>query len=151
MLEVVSATLAHAEAVAANINPADRDEVWASTFSTPLEALKMGMQVSRDIRAVLADGEPICMFGCAEPTMLSSIGTPWLLGTVALPKHARGFLRGSRVYFEKMKQEHGALVNYVDARHTNAVRWLAWLGFTIEPAKPYGAAQLPFHRFHAVA
>jgi hypothetical protein len=37
--------------------------------------------------------------------------------------------------------------NYVDARHARSIRWLKWLGFTIEEARPMGFAGLPFHPF----
>ena len=39
------------------------------------------------------------------------------------------------------------MFNYVDARHTDAIRWLKWLGFTLHPATPYGPFDLPFHKF----
>ena len=29
-----------------------------------------------------------------------------------------------------------------------SIRWLAWLGFAIDPPQPYGFLGLPFHRFH---
>ena len=150
MIEVVPATLAHAEALAPRMGAADAAEIWAATFSYPIDSLTLGVEVSRDPKAALVDGEVLCMFGCAPPSPLGRTATPWLLGSVDLPKHARGFLRGSRLYFSRWRQEYEILANYVDARHSHAIRWLAWLGFSIEPARPYGVARLPFHRFSVI-
>lgn len=62
----------------------------------------------------------------------------------------RGFLRGSKAVLLEMLQRHQVLVNYVDARNVSAIRWLAWLGFTIDSAVPYGVQGLPFHKFHMI-
>ncbi len=43
------------------------------------------------------------------------------------------------------------LRNHVDARNSQAIRWLGWLGFTLKPAVPYGVARLPFHPFERSA
>lgn len=146
----VAATQEHADHIAANMNEADVAEIWASSRMTPHLALTMAV-VSRDTRVGLADGVPICMFGCQAPSLLSDVAVPWLLGSKDISKHGRRFLRESKVYFAEMTKKHGVLVNYVDVRHKVAVRWLAWLGFTLEPAYPHGPDKLPFHRFYAVS
>ena len=48
----------------------------------------------------------------------------------------------------QMVMHYRLLQNHVDARNTEAVRWLGWLGFEMDPALPFGPDQLPFHRFH---
>ena len=147
--QIVAATQAHIVELAVTMGQADRDEIWAASRSVPLQSLERAVRVSRDPQAGLANGRVICIFGVKEPTALSTTATPWLLGSEELPLHARRFLRLSRIYFADWLERYGALVNYVDVRHTAAIRWLAWLGFSFEPAKPFGVAQLPFHRFHA--
>ena len=44
-------------------------------------------------------------------------------------------------------KDYSLLINFVDARHGVAIRWLKWLGFKVFPAKPFGPDKLPFHRF----
>jgi hypothetical protein len=139
-----SETLAY---IAEHMSKADREEVWAASHSTPLEALQKSMDGSSKAWVGLADGVPFCAFGVASSTLLSDVGVPWLLGTEDVPKHARVFLRVSKSYIHEQARWHKLLVNYVDARHARAVKWLRWLGFTMYPAEPFGPDQVPFHRF----
>jgi hypothetical protein len=145
--EIVPATFCHKIELARHMGAADVAEAWASHHARPFDALLMSAKGSRDTRAALADGRVICMFGVSQPTALSSIGNPWMLGAEDLPRHARAFLRGSRVWMQEQLNLYGTLSNFVDARNVVAIRWLRWLGFTIEEARPFGADRLPFHRF----
>ena len=142
------AELADAQVVVDNINPADRDELLAMGFFHVQSALERGIMVSRDPKAGCANGEVKCLFGVVPPTALSWIATPWLIGTVDLKQHGTRFLRESRVYFDEWKQAYEELANYVDVRHTAAIRWLKWLGFQMDEPKPFGPQQLPFMRFY---
>ena len=147
---IVPAEPVHAVRLARNLNPADRAEIEAASGADPYLVILNGMRVSPDTRTGLADGKVVCMFGCVPPrSLFQYAATPWLLGTPLIKKHARRFLLESRVYFEQMKQQHKLLVNYVDVRHTDAQRWLSWMGFTLDPPKPHGVLQLPFRRFEA--
>lgn len=149
--EVVKAEPWHYEFVAAFMREDDVAEVWASSHRSPEEALKLSALASRDTaRAGLVDGIPACVFGVGQATILSLKGSPWLLGTDELPKHARAFLRMSKAYVERIRQEYHLLENYVDARNKHAIRWLKWLGFEFEEAKPFGPDRVPFHRFFMV-
>jgi hypothetical protein len=144
---VVPATEAHARELAANMREEDAAECWAVAHHTPLQALFTSLKASRRPLAGLADDTVLCMFGVLEPALVCGIGAPWFLSSKDLPKHARAFLRFSRVWAERLAHEHSFLVNHVDARHTAAVRWVQWLGFTIDPAEPSGPDRVPFHRF----
>ena len=95
----------------------------------------------------MADGEPICIFGVSSASPLSRSGIP-VDGRHRTPGPA-GFrvLRRSRNVVHDMLSRYDELYNYVDARNTQAIRWLRWLGFTIMDTEPYGLCGLPFHRF----
>jgi hypothetical protein len=47
----------------------------------------------------------------------------------------------------RMRAAYPQLENHVDARNRRALRWLGWLGFTIEAPAPWGVEGRPFHRF----
>ena len=143
--EIVLPTPAHVAELAQTIRSADVEEVWAMTHQTPRQALQQA--VTRQTRTGLADGEVLCIFGVHSPTVLGMTGVPWMLSSDALPKHARAFLRGSVEWIEMIRHQYSLLVNYVDARNLMAIRWLKWLGFELQEPVPYGAEQLPFHRF----
>lgn len=145
---VVHAAPEHAAWVAEHMRAADVAEVWAGWRHTPRQAVERSLAVSRDASyAGLADNVPFCVFGVGVATALSSVGSPWLLGTDDLPRHAEAFLRGSRAFVGHARNEYSRLENYVDARNAVAVRWLRWLGFTVEEAVPFGPDRLPFHKF----
>lgn len=144
---VVPATQVHIEELAQTMRQADRDEVWAAAHLSPYMALKLSFESSSNASTGLVDSRVLCMFGVATTSIVSDIGVPWLLGSEELPKHARAFLRRNRPYIRSVNAEYKLLVNYVDARHTEVVRWLKWLGFKLDPAKPFGPDQVPFHRF----
>ena len=107
--------------------------------------MEIGMARGEECRTLLADGIPLCMFGITPIT--SAVGLPWMVGTLDLESHRRFVLESSRPILEAFLDHWPYLVNWVDARNRKAVRWLAWLGFTVHPAKPHGMQGLPFHMF----
>lgn len=146
--EIVPATLTHAEELSRTMREADAREAWAAGRLSPAEAVLTSIDASRDARAGLANGRVACIFGVGEWSVLGLLGVPWLLTSDEMPKHARRFLRGSREYLDEIRQQYRVLRNHVDARNTEAVRWLGWLGFEIDSPESFGPDQLPFHCFH---
>jgi hypothetical protein len=146
--EIVTASQADLDLIARNMSRADADEVWATARLSPSAALAASAKVSRDTFVGLADGVPICAFGVGQRTILDDVGVPWLLGTPEISKHARAFLTLSKEWVEREAEHYSRLENWVDARHTRAVKWLKWLGFAVDDPQPYGVEGVPFHRFH---
>lgn len=142
------ASPADLERIAANMDPADAAEVWATAHLRPDQALLKSSSVSRETYVGKVRGEAICAFGIGQRTLLDHIGVPWLLGTPEIREHARVFLRVSKRWVEIEARRFTTLENFVDSRHTRAVKWLRWLGFAIEPAQPFGPDGVPFHHFH---
>lgn len=147
VIDVIPATVEHARALAPRMRAADAAEVWASGRLTPLEALERSLALSPLAWAGTVDGEPACVFGAASTSLLGGDGVPWLLGSDAIERHQRAFLRRNREYVRQMQAAFPTLRNMVDARNATSIRWLRWLGFTIEPAVPFGPFGLPFHPF----
>lgn len=145
---IVPATVEHALYLIPRLRQADKDEIWAAHGVEPRWGVLASLAVSRDTSYTgLADGEPICLYGVAQPSLLVLAGRPWMVGTDDVPKHSLKFLRESREVVRQMKEKFPFMFNYVDARHADAIRWLRWLGFTVADAAPYGPDKLPFHRF----
>ena len=144
MYEVVPATEAHALELAPRMRQADADEAWALCHYTPQEALMVSLEHSRSW-AWLVDGRVLCMLGDQEVSPGEDCAILWLSGAKELPKHTHAFIRMNIAYLAWVRHQYGLLYNFVDARHTVAVRWLQWLNFTVEPAKAFGAEGLPFH------
>lgn len=149
MIHVVPALPEHIPALVPNIRQADIDEMEAGYSLTPQKAMEIGLKHSSQCWVGLVDGEPIAMAGVNAPSVLSDTAYPWMLGTHHLDREdvKIGFLIQSRKILRTMLQVYAHLENHVDARNTKAIAWLKWLGFTMDEAKPYGPAGLPFHHF----
>lgn len=149
-VEIVPATLAHAEAIAADARQADVDELWAQARATPLSALRVGLRSTSRARTGLVDGVPVCLFGVSPFSILSGQGTPWMVGSNGLKplRVQKALLIHSRLEFAAMRANYSVLFNAVDDRNTSAKRWLTWLGFTLLGPMIYGPDRLPFRPFY---
>jgi hypothetical protein len=135
--------------VALNLRKEDFDEVFASTGASPHHAVKESWNMSTRRWIIYNRRDlPVAVLGVRPVDMFSDIGVPWFLGTDGMDKMKRFFIEISKPIIEEMKQGFDLLVNFVDARYIKTVRWLKWCGFIIEEPEPYGALQLPFHRFY---
>lgn len=144
---MIPTTPEHIAYVAQRMRGADVAEVFASSGMAPEMALEMSVRLSDPCYTGMAGDEPICIFGVAPVSMLSSVGVPWLLGTDAVAKHSRAFLRRNRKMIQGWMERFDLLENYVDVRNTKSIQWLRWCGFTIHDPQPHGAFGLPFHHF----
>ena len=134
--------------VAASMRAEDIAEVRAGSGDTPAQALDKCFRWSTEAYTGEIDGAPVMMFGVAVASILSGHAVPWALTTYGVEQNKVAFLRKSRIVVNHWLTEYSILSNYVDAEYTSAVHWLRWLGFTIEPAHPYGGRGAMFHYFH---
>jgi hypothetical protein len=139
----------HIPAIAANMREADRREVWAYSRHTPEVALRVSLSRSRAAWTGIIDGRPELMWGVAAPSLLSSVGNPWLLSSDAYRKVSRDFLLHSRKFVRHMLTLFDRLENYVHAENELAIRWLRWCGFGFnwEPVQFNGEDFYRFWRF----
>jgi hypothetical protein len=88
---------------------------------------------------------PVALFGIG-PTLEKGVGVPWLVATKEIERHPVRFYRISKKLFPSLAEGYERLVNWVDARNTLSLRWLAWLGFEMGPPTPFGVRGLDFHK-----
>lgn len=148
MLELAYPTTDDLLYVGRHMRAADQAEIRAMSGQHPTVALLRADVTSRNVTTVLLDGEPLLIAGVSERDLVLRIGAPWLVGTDKMVAHARPLLRECRPWLDEAEREFEYLENYVDARNVEAVRWLGWLGFTIDPPERMGVARVPFHRFY---
>ena len=134
--------------MAHNMREVDKREIWASHKSRPLESLVRSLKKSSDARTGRVDGEIAIMFGVCPHTLVSDHASIWMLGTDLLAQHSVRFLRECSNGIADISGKFRKIENYCDARNTTTLRWLDWLGFTIEEAQPYGVYEMPFHHFY---
>ena len=133
--------------LAPRLRMADRREVMASHGHRGLQALENSLRRSEEAWAVRRDGELLTLFGVARVALLGREGSPWLLGSRSLVHHKRALLHFGRSHVAGWRESYDYLENWVDARNALSIRWLRWLGFTLEAPESYGRFQRPSHRF----
>ena len=127
------------------IRQADTDELWATSKSTPEQAMANGLSMSSDVWTMTVDGNPLCM--CGVVSVGQSVGVPWMIGTEDIERHAMAFLRLSVRHMKVVVANYNHLINYVDDRNVIAISWLKWLGFTMDEPAPFGPFGVMFRRF----
>ena len=136
----------------AEIAEEDAAEVLAVGHGSVPEAIEISVVGSRDTYAWIVDDRPICLFGIGADTFLTTDEySPWLLATPTIRRYPVFFARSSRKVVDVWRRRYGAMRNYVDARHTRAVRWVQWMGFQVSPAFPMGVDGALFHEFQMEA
>lgn len=134
------------ELLAENMRECDVAEVQACGHA-PLEAVRASVAHSLLCWSAFADGELACIIGCAPISIVSGIGSPWMLGTPVLDAQSRVLVRLTPRYIAEMLKAFPHLVNHVHAHNTTSKRWLRRIGFTLGEAAPFGTLGEPFHRF----
>lgn len=146
-VDIISANAEHAAHIARYIRDSDRAEIMASSGLEPMEALNASMLWSSMIWTGRIDCEPVCIFGVGGPYLIGGLGIPWLIATDKVMTAKFQFLSLNKIYVRQMLGVYTVLKNYVDARNTDSIRWLEWIGFQIMDAEPFGYMELPFHPF----
>ncbi|MCA0324045.1 MAG: hypothetical protein LCH89_00355 [Proteobacteria bacterium] len=127
------ATPDDAAELAVTMRDADLRELALGSHSGPYDALMRGLVYSAEARAVVtAEGEVAAIYGVVPQG--HGRGSPWLLGADCIQDIAVPFLRGSRSVVAEMHLKYPLLHHQVWEGNTLHVRWLRWLGFTVEPS-----------------
>jgi hypothetical protein len=147
VIEIVRATMDHAADLAPRLRALDLAEIEAASGRPVSEVLAESLDRALWSEAVLVEGRVEALGGLGTFSMMFGPGVPWLVGSDRLTERARWFLGESRRQVRRMLGQYQRLENRVDARNAPAIRYLRWLGFTLEPARPWGHAGLPFHPF----
>lgn len=147
MIRIEAPQAAYVQHVIENLRSCDRDEIFAATGHEPAMEIEKALARPGRHYCALIGREPIALYGVADMNGFSRIGSPWLVGTDAVARHGRSFLRQSRRNIGLINEGYDYLVNMVDRRNTASILWLQWLGFTIHTAQPYGPFGQMFHKF----
>lgn len=108
----------------------DRLEVLAASGLNSREAIGQSLDVSQSLWVAKVGSEIVAVFGLSIP--IGTVGVPWLLGTDALDNSKVSLMKHSRSILNAlMLPSVDYLTNYVSASHTSSIKWLTWLGFTI--------------------
>jgi hypothetical protein len=131
--------------VAAHMRKADADEVFASGGLSPLESLQQSVDMSDPAHVITYHGRPLAIGGVV--LVNDTTACPWQLCTADSVRHGNGILRLGRQGVDHWLTRRPFLFNMADARNTESLVWLRWLGFTFGEPVIHGPQQLPFVPF----
>lgn len=122
------------------VGPADVRELISARIGgmIPTDQVEQFMRVVRSSATLwvgTVDGEFVCVWGLAPPSMLSQRAYLWLHVTPALRGHEFIFIRRSQIAVQEMLQLYPEIVGHVERDNAKAKRWLRWLGAKITPAR----------------
>lgn len=151
-VEILPANIGHIMQIAPYVRQCDRDEVWAQTHLDVAEALEMALGQSPETTfSCHLDGKVVAIFGVVEDVALSDTtsraGILWMLATNDIYEHVGLFHEHTAAWLEYYRGQFDYIANWVDARNTAAVKWIAQVGFTVHDPVPHGPDGLPFHYF----
>ena len=132
-LQIVTLRPEHA-AIVPHLRQQDIQEINSSCEWSPKNAVAYSIAHSERGFTAILDGKICAVFGVHQ-------GVIWLVGTEDIEKHPVAFYRHSKKIFPFLKAGYPLLENFVHVNNTLSLRWLQWLGFTIEP---------PHNNFHHV-
>ena len=129
------------------VRKSDKDEIWSSHRSTPMEALEQGLNESGDFCYTLVlNKEIVGIFGVNRVD--SKAGVVWLIGSNNMTSNKSGFYKVSKKYLRLFRKEFDFLFNYIDDRNKQTSKWLERLGFSFVQQDPeFGVDKIPFNLF----
>ncbi len=114
----------------------------ASDGHTPLQACRSAAALGDAWYATIG-GEPAALWGVRvlRRSTLGDLATVWLLTTDVVERYRKVFWRESRRELLRLLELDGGrirLINAIDARYEQALRWANRLGIRLCPPAPYG-------------
>jgi hypothetical protein len=124
----------------------DEKEVKATLGFTGPRAMQFSLNASVVTWVILFDGKVEAVFGLGEGP---GYGIPWFLASEKFYEFKTSFTRLSTYIIPLMLESYPLLQNLIDSRHKESIKWLRWLGFTIDEVKPYYLYdnKIPFYAF----
>jgi hypothetical protein len=136
-------TMQDIEYLCENMRQADRDETLASCGLDPVNVVREALRISTYAVTLRFNDEVVGLFGLRPLTQ--EWGVPWALGTDVARKFPHHFVSVSTGILRGMLKECSVLVNLMDARNEDGLRWARLVGFEIRSPVPHGPYDFPFH------
>lgn len=143
-VDIVPATVAHAEALARTLRRGDFDEGLALGLD-PYAAAVSSVVDSKVAYAALFDEKVAACAGVVD--LGRRTGQVWMLSSTVVDRHPRAFLKTSRLVLERLMEDFDVLSNVIDSRYEAALRWARWLGLEVGEPRPIGPFNVPFCPF----
>jgi hypothetical protein len=144
---LVPARLEDAFVLATTMREKDVAEL-AACGMTPLEGVLLPLKLSEQAWTALYDDVVGCMFGVViKGEGLGRTAYLWSLTSHLFGQKPKAFYRAARHAVPVLLEQYNTLSNLIDARYTEAQRFVQALGGQLgepQPVAPYGATFIPF-------
>lgn len=148
---ITRATNEHVLSFAGHIRPEHAREITCLNGMLPDDALLFSVEASKVTLAALVDGQVLCLFGAAKPSLLiSDTATVWMLGREEMDRYGVAVARAFRRVMPYAHDLAGARVleQWIPDWYATGQRWVEWLGFTRGETRAAGIGSLPHTRFY---
>lgn len=123
----------------------DIEELEAATGWAWKKALQYSVSTSRYTWVIIYRGKIEGVFGLGDSYR---IGVPWFVATNKFDSFSFAVGKQSKEIIKMFLEIYPYLQNYVYAKHFTAIRWLRWLGFTVNNEYVWFYDKyVPFHKF----
>jgi len=146
--ELVLALHKHARMLEPRLTPACVAEITGLSGISALDTMQNAIKASSKAYTCLVNGQVEAIVGIISHSILSKRASIWLLLSVDARKYPITLMKMSKIFLGLALSKYDVIENVVDERNVDAIRFLKWNGFTIEPAVPYGPNGLSFHHYH---
>lgn len=123
-------------------------ELKRRTGMEPYKVLVDSYRSSEVSYAGFVNGKIACAWGVASGSIIGSQAQIWLLSTDAMGDAPLAVARKTKNELQKLLHYYSYLDNYVDAEYSKCIRWLKWLGFTVEKPQKLGVNGEEFCHFY---
>lgn len=129
------------------LRESDRLEAEAFAGVPANDGVVLACQASEFTWVVKEGRTIIAVFGLW--TQHTQWGMPWFVATDRVYAHRVRWLKLSKGWVDHMLQKRKYLMNYVSSHHIEAMKWLEWLGFTIDRTREFTFfdPDVSFHQF----
>lgn len=115
--------------------------------STPFLSLSNSYYFSEQCYTVTLNDNPVAMFGAGRINFNTDKKTAsvWFMSSDEIELYKLDFLKQTKTYFEKFKNDYDILINVVDIKNHKYKKWLKRLGFKFgRPFEVSGGQLVPF-------
>ncbi len=113
-----------------NMRDVEVREILASHGLAPEEMLFESLRQSVESGVATVNGRVMCIWGVTRVS--PGVGCAWMLTSNLVERYPKAFMRKCRQVIEGMFDRWDVLVNLIDCRHVQSIRWAEHLGFCLE-------------------
>ncbi len=140
-VEIVHTEFEHIRAICENMRERER-EALRKLGAEPEKYVTHEVASSFLSYTGLVDGQVVAMCGAKCAGILSDEAYVWMLASSLIDKYPLTFVKHGRTALCLLKHHFRRLHGLVLCDFDRSIRWLEWIGFTVDPPTPDGLRKI---------